>query len=176
MRHWETPDGYGRISAHPFSGGSPTTTPRHAGRPGSTLRRAEWVAFLATLGLALAVLVLGIHNWAWRAQARKLKNPYPPSAETLAAGNEVYTKHCRNCHGALGDGKGEKAAELSIAPGDFTDRSKMEELSDGELYWQISKGRRPMPAFADKLNEQQRWQVVDYIRTFEKSRNSAGQP
>jgi len=44
----------------------------------------------------------------------------------------------------------------------------MEQLADGELYWQISKGRRPMPAFANKLSEQQRWQVVDYIRTFEK--------
>jgi len=49
----------------------------------------------------------------------------------------------------------------------------MDRLSDGELYWQISKGRRPMPAFANKLSEQQRWQVVDYIRTFAKPEGSA---
>jgi len=86
--------------------------------------------------------------------------------EALAAGLDVYTEHCRSCHGLAGDGKGEKAAELSVAPGDFTNRSKMAELADGELYWQITHGRRPMPSFADKLNEQQRWEAVDYIRTF----------
>lgn len=156
-----------------FSGGSPTAPYRQPDRPGSKLRRARWVAFLATLGLALAVLVFAVQNWAWRAQARKLKNPYPSSAEALRVGTEVYTEHCRSCHGPLGDGKGEKAAKLSIAPGDFTDRAKMDRLSDGELYWQISKGRHPMPAFANKLSEQQRWQVVDYIRTFEKPEGSA---
>jgi mono/diheme cytochrome c family protein len=122
----------------------------------------------------LAALVFAFQNWTTRAQARKLTNPYPPSPEALAAGMDVYTEHCRSCHGLDGDGKGEKAAELSVAPGDFTNRSKMEELSDGELYWQITKGRRPMPAFADKLNEQQRWQVVDYIRTFAEAPKGQG--
>jgi mono/diheme cytochrome c family protein len=114
----------------------------------------------------LAALGFALQNWTTRAQARKLKNPYPPSSEAIAAGRQLYTEHCRSCHGLQGDGKGERAAELSVAPGDFTNRSKMAELSDGELYWQITQGRRPMPGFAEKLNEQQRWQVVDYIRTF----------
>jgi mono/diheme cytochrome c family protein len=39
-------------------------------------------------------------------------------------------------------------------------------MADGELFWQISRGRLPMPAFEDKLSEEARWQVVDYIRTF----------
>jgi mono/diheme cytochrome c family protein len=124
------------------------------------------VALLAALGLALAALVFALENWTTRAQARKLPNPYPPTMEALAAGLDVYTEHCRSCHGLAGDGKGEKAPELSVAPGDFTNRAKMAERADGELYWQITHGRRPMPSFADKLNEQQRWEVVDYIRTF----------
>jgi len=129
-------------------------------------RRAGFGVLLLALGLALAALVFNIQNWTTRAQARKLKNPYPPTAEALDAGMHVYTQHCRSCHGLNGDGKGEKARELSVAPGDFTDRSKMDQVSDGELYWQITRGRRPMPAFADKLNEPERWQAVDYIRTF----------
>jgi mono/diheme cytochrome c family protein len=100
------------------------------------------------------------------AKARKLKNPVPSSSEAIAAGRQLYTKHCEKCHGINGDGKGPKAADLSVAPGDFTDAQKMRTLMDGELFWQITYGRLPMPAFADKMSEQARWQLVDYIRTF----------
>ena len=46
----------------------------------------------------------------------------------------------------------------------------MNRLTDGELYWQTTYGRRPMPAFAHKLSDEQRWKVVDYIRTFAASK------
>lgn len=100
------------------------------------------------------------------ARARKLKNPVPATDEAIAAGMQLYGKHCQKCHGENGDGKGEKAAELSVAPSDFTDAQKMRSLTDGELYWQITYGRLPMPAFADKVSEEGRWQLVDYIRIF----------
>ncbi|HXW62809.1 MAG TPA: cytochrome c [Candidatus Acidoferrales bacterium] len=150
----------------PSRKGRPTARGAQPERSGKRVQLVGFVVLLTALGLALAALVFAVQDWAARAQARKLNNPYPPSAEALAAGTQVYTQHCRSCHGAYGDGKGEKAGELSVAPGDFTDAAKMDLLSDGELYWQITKGHRPMPAFADKLNEQQRWQVVDYLRTF----------
>jgi mono/diheme cytochrome c family protein len=100
------------------------------------------------------------------AKARRLKNPVPSSAEAIAAGRKLYTKHCEKCHGIDGNGKGPKAEDLSVAPGDFTDVQKMRTLMDGELYWQITYGRLPMPAFADKMSDEARWQLVDYIRTF----------
>jgi mono/diheme cytochrome c family protein len=95
-----------------------------------------------------------------------LKNPVPATTGGLAAGQQTYREHCQSCHGERGDGRGEKAAELAVAPGDFTDTQKMGGITDGELFWQITKGRLPMPAFAGKLSEEKRWQVVDYIRTF----------
>lgn len=116
--------------------------------------------------MALATLIFAMQTWTSLAKARRLKNPIPPTSEAIASGVEVYKNHCQSCHGQYGDGKGDKAAELSVAPGDFTDSSKMNTLTDGELYWQITKGHRPMPAFAGKLSDEQRWQVVDYIRTF----------
>ena len=120
----------------------------------------------AALGLALVVLIFSVQSWTALAKARKLRNPFPPNPQTLAAGSQIYDHHCRSCHGQYGDGNGEKASELSVAPGDFTNALKMGAQADGELYWQITKGRRPMPAFADKLSEEQRWEVADYIRTF----------
>jgi mono/diheme cytochrome c family protein len=90
----------------------------------------------------------------------------PPTAEAIAVAKQDYVEHCRSCHGEKGDGKGEKAPELSVAPGDFTDARAMSSRTDGQLFWQITRGRLPMPAFEDKLTDQQRWQLVDYIRTF----------
>jgi len=39
-------------------------------------------------------------------------------------------------------------------------------MTDGELFWKISEGRRPMPEFKKRLTEEQRWQLVNYVRTF----------
>jgi mono/diheme cytochrome c family protein len=132
----------------------------------SGLRKFGIIALFVILGAAIVLAAFSARDWSAMAKARKLQNPAPPTPEALAAGKESYRKHCQNCHGEHGDGKGEKAPELSVAPGDFTDAQKMRRLTDGELYWQITRGRRPMPSFADKLSDEQRWQAVDYIRTF----------
>ncbi len=122
------------------------------------------------LGLILcaicAALFFAAGNWIALAKAKKLKNPVAPTPATLAEGKQVYGQHCENCHGEKGDGKGQKAAELSTAPTDFTDARKMSDVTDGEFFWQITKGRQPMPAFEDKLTPDQRWESVDFIRTF----------
>jgi mono/diheme cytochrome c family protein len=129
-------------------------------------RRALLAALVFVLLAGVLALFHGVTQWSTRAAARRLKNPIPATADAIDAGKRVYQRHCESCHGANGDGKGEKAAELSVAPGDFTDAQNMDALTDGELFWQITKGKRPMPAFEDKLTEQERWQVVDFIRTF----------
>lgn len=100
------------------------------------------------------------------AEARKLANPVPATAAALSAGKQVYEHHCQSCHGAAGDGKGQRAQNLSVIPSDFTNARKMARTTDGELFWVTTKGRRPMPAFEKKLSDEERWQVVDYVRRF----------
>jgi mono/diheme cytochrome c family protein len=39
-------------------------------------------------------------------------------------------------------------------------------LTDGEIFYQISEGRKPMPSFKKKLSEAQRWQLVLLVRSF----------
>ena len=132
------------------------------------LRPLGLVALFVVLGAGVLTAVNTARNWSISARARQLKNPVLPTDAALAAGVQIYADHCRSCHGEKGDGKGPKAAELSVAPGDFTDQRKMRRLADGELFWQVTRGRLPMPSFDDKLSEEARWQVVDYIRTFAK--------
>jgi mono/diheme cytochrome c family protein len=99
-------------------------------------------------------------------RARELKNPVAATPETLAAGKRLYGLHCEKCHGAKGDGKGEKAAELSEEPTDFTRAGEMSRMADGELFVPIMEGKKPMPAFRDKVSDEEAWQIVDYVRTF----------
>jgi len=147
--------------------------------PKKNLRLLALVALFVGLLILFIVLGFAVSRWSTIAKARKLKNPVPTTPAVLAEAKQLYQLHCQSCHGGNGDGHGEKAAELSVAPGDFTDVSKMRSVSDGELYWQITYGRLPMPAFKDKIDEQGRWALVDYIRTFAEktpARSSTGAP
>jgi len=105
-------------------------------------------------------------DWRVPAQIKKLQNPVPRNEEAIGAGMMSYIDHCQSCHGENGDGKGEKAEKLSVAPANFRDAHSMNTVTDGELFWKITHGRRPMPSFKDKLTDEERWQLVIYIRTF----------
>ncbi len=119
-----------------------------------------------------SIILYATRDWNAPAAARNIQNPVPPTDDSITAGMMSYSTHCQSCHGERGDGKGERAEKLSIAPSDFTDEHAMGQMTDGELFWKISHGRRPMPAFKDKLTEEERWQLVDYIRTL--ARKHAG--
>jgi len=42
----------------------------------------------------------------------------------------------------------------------------MNHLTDGEIFYQITQGRKPMPSFRKKLTEDQRWKLVILVRSF----------
>jgi mono/diheme cytochrome c family protein len=117
------------------------------------------------VAIAGGIVLYSFTGFGARARAKKLQNPVPPTPEAIAAARLIYENRCANCHGIDGDGKGPKAEELSVAPADFRDARVMAAITDGEIYWQITKGARPMPSF-ESLPEETRWQLVDYIRTF----------
>jgi mono/diheme cytochrome c family protein len=118
------------------------------------------------VAVAGGIIVYSLSDWRAPEKARLLRNPVPPTPQAIGLGMSAYADHCENCHGEDGNGKGERAAKLSIAPSDFTDAHAMGLATDGELFWKISEGHRPMPGFKGKLSETERWQLVDYIRTF----------
>jgi mono/diheme cytochrome c family protein len=124
-----------------------------------------FVAFVI-VAIAGSVVVYSLSDWTAPEKARQLHNPFPPTPQTIGMGMSTYADHCENCHGEDGNGKGKRAEKLSVAPTDFTDAHAVSRMTDGELFWKISEGHRPMPAFKSKLSEEERWQLVDYIRTF----------
>jgi mono/diheme cytochrome c family protein len=131
--------------------------------------------FLVFIMVAIAggIIVFSLSDWSAPAKAKAMPNPVPATPQAIGAGMSIYMDRCQNCHGEDGNGKGERADKLSVAPADFTDAHAMRAQTDGELFWKISEGHKPMPAFDKKLTEGERWQLVDYIRTFSQSASAA---
>jgi hypothetical protein len=94
----------------------------------------------------------------------EIPNPIPPGAESLKLGEQVYLEACQSCHGTQGRGDGPEARRSGLTPIDLT-QPFMANISDGELFWIVSNGWYGMPGFKERLSEEKRWHVVNYIRS-----------
>jgi mono/diheme cytochrome c family protein len=103
-------------------------------------------------------------EWKVPARAAQRANPVPADEKSLAAGKKLYTRECLDCHGGKGRGDGAGARDLDAAMPDLGD-PRMWDQSDGAMFYKITEGREPMPAAAD-LSDEQRWHLVNYVRTF----------
>ncbi len=103
-------------------------------------------------------------KWIAPADADKKTNPVASDEKNVASGKDIYSKNCANCHGKKGKGDGPKSSELDKVPGDFT-KDDFQKQSDGALFYKITEGKKPMPSFKKEVTEEQRWQVIHYIRT-----------
>jgi mono/diheme cytochrome c family protein len=97
--------------------------------------------------------------------AVKLKNPFPSDQYSLERGKHSYQIDCIRCHGKEGKGDGTKSDKVSLVVSDLGS-DIIQKQTDGELFWKISEARRPMPL--TDITDDQRWDIVNYIRTFNK--------
>ena len=106
--------------------------------------------------------------WTVPDNYKSMKNPVASNTESLATGKSLWATHCKSCHGTKGMGDGPKAAQLKTESGDFTN-SKTQSQTDGSLFYKTSEGRDDMPSFKKKIPDaDDRWALVNYIRTFKK--------
>jgi len=103
-------------------------------------------------------------EWNVPAASAKIKSPVKADASAISAGKALWGTNCKSCHGVKGLGDGTKAAKIDISCGDFSSK-EFQALSDGELYYKTTTGRKPMPSFKEKLSDTDRWQLVAYMKT-----------
>src|SRR3981081_2907556 len=96
------------------------------------------------------------------------KNPVTPTIEGLAEVRKLFGYNCAMCHGKVGDGKGDLAADMKLELRDWRDASSIEKMTDGELFWIISNGKGKMPGEGDRTGEKIRWNFVNLVRSFAK--------
>lgn len=129
-------------------------------------RKILFVGLLALICMVIAYAAFQKDRpWIVPEEIKKLKNPLPASESTLKAARGIYLDECAHCHGERGRGDGPEAAMHSPAPADLTDAGFMKGITDGEIFYQISEGKKPMPSFKKRLTEQQRWGLVLFVRS-----------
>lgn len=113
---------------------------------------------------ALSVLA---QSWTVPEDERAVENPLEATPQVLAAGEASYEKQCVLCHGESFEGDGSAVAMFEKKPPDLSTREARERLTDGEIFYKITVGKSPMPAMESKLSEEERWQVVHYVRSLQ---------
>src|SRR5215472_2305106 len=132
-------------------------------------KRLRWILFFGVLSLIVLSVGLAMFSekpWIVPQTQKSLTNPLSPSAANLAAAHEIYNDKCANCHGDMGKGDGSEAMMYDPLPSDLTNSAHMRKVTDGEIFYQITEGRKPMPSFKKKLTDEQRWQLVLLGRSF----------
>ena len=136
------------------------------------MRRATLVlvalAMVLTSVIAMAQSEKGDRKW--NPEAAKVKNPVAVSPESIAAGEAIYMRRCRACHGKEGTGGNPKDAG-SEPPSNLVDREWTFGQTDGEIFYVIRNGVGPafeMEPWDDRLSETDTWNVVNFLRDLAK--------
>jgi len=95
----------------------------------------------------------------------QVKNPLAPmTLEENVEAARLFNVNCAVCHGAKGENNGPLAPKIggvksivAASPG----------FSDGRLFHVMTYGQKNMGSYASQLSREQRWRIVQYIRTIE---------
>ena len=101
---------------------------------------------------------------------QEIANPIAADAGSLQIGGDLYAEHCAMCHGDTGRGDGPFAVTLNPRPADLAIHTVPGKHPDSQFYVWITDGpsssSAAMPAFGPILSDEERWHLVNYIRTF----------
>lgn len=119
-------------------------------------RRAVLAAALAlaVVGVAIALPPLALDAYP----TTYVRPAVPYQAASIMRGAALYREHCAGCH----------ARALPWA--------RVERHTAGDLYWWITRGvpTARMPGFADRLDDNARWDLVNFVRTLDAARAADG--
>jgi cbb3-type cytochrome c oxidase subunit III len=89
----------------------------------------------------------------------------PVSPAKAKEGKRLFKQKCVKCHGK--DGAGNDYGQI-IGTTNLTDPEWQQRADDKRIATSIRHGRGQMPAFGEKLTEEQITALVSYLRTFGK--------
>jgi mono/diheme cytochrome c family protein len=120
--------------------------------------------FPVAAGNATARQAKPLEPWGAPLRASKRVNPERADAYSVKVGAGIFERECVACHGAKGGGDGPRAADLDRRPGNLSE-ARMWDQTDGALFWKLTEGREHMPGTRMRLSDDERWHVINYVRT-----------
>jgi len=97
------------------------------------------------------------------------------TAASIVRGGDLYRQHCLSCHGAGGRGDGPAATSITPRPADLTGR-RIADHTAGDLFWWVTHGvsGTPKHTFGNRLSSEQRWDIVNFVRTLSAVEDARG--
>ncbi|MDX2080900.1 MAG: cytochrome c [Terrimicrobiaceae bacterium] len=99
--------------------------------------------------------------------------PLEASPDLVARGQERYQISCAVCHGATGAGNG-IAGKYGLVAIANLHQQRIRDMADGEIFNTITHGKNTMMGYGDKIQVQDRWAIIAYIRALQLSQGGAG--
>ncbi len=133
--------------------------------------------YIKTQKIALSLFILLILSFSSEAQwnipdeAKNTQLPTDPTYKLINIGKDIFTENCMSCHGMPGEGK-------NIAAINATDLGTFDYQSThnaGQMYFQFNEGMGAMPSFKDKFNEDDKWCLTFYVKSFDKEFKISGE-
>jgi mono/diheme cytochrome c family protein len=147
-----------------------TTNPTDAGHkifynnlpPAGTIKRGELFPFTVAFDKTYSTID---SNAALKGQLEQVKNPLESmNGYQLTEAGRLFNINCAICHGPKAEANGPLAPKIggvksiiAASPG----------FSDGRIFYVMTYGQGNMGSYASNLTREQRWRIVQYIRTLE---------
>ncbi len=98
--------------------------------------------------------------------------PFEATPELIARGQERYAISCKVCHGATGAGNG-IAGKYGLVAIANLHQTRIRDMADGEIFNTITHGKNTMMGYGDRIQVQDRWAIIAYIRALQLSQGGA---
>lgn len=108
------------------------------------------------------IRLLAQSEWIVPQERKGRLSPFEFSDESRTKGLNHYNLNCALCHGQPGAGNYQN---LVPPPGDPASADFQMNL-DGEIFYKVMEGRDQMPSFKSVLTQDEIWEIISYIRSY----------
>ena len=132
-------------------------------------KKSLYIQALLLLICTLPLSLLAQSEWRVSEEKQNEKNPTSFTEESIKSGKGIYTMRCQSCHGEPTKNNG---LPLVPKPTDLSEQAFLNSNTDGSIFHKLKDGKGTMPSFDAVLSDEEIWQVVNYIRSFDANASS----